>query len=129
MDSTSTKFKSVEEYISSFPPKVKSILKQLRKTIKDAAPGAEEMISYNMPSFKYKGVLVYYAAWKEHIGFYPVSSGIKAFHKELVDHEISKGTIKFKMDQPLPLNLINRIVQFRMKENMEKASLKLKKKA
>jgi uncharacterized protein YdhG (YjbR/CyaY superfamily) len=128
MDSTSVKFKTVDEYISTFPPKVKNILKQLRKTIKDAAPGAEEVISYNMPAFKYKGVVVYYAAWKEHIGFYPVSSGIRAFQKELGNYEISKGTIKFKMDQPLPRDLVARVVKFRMKENMEKASLKLKNK-
>src|SRR5882672_7609074 len=96
------KFETVDEYISTFPASTKKILKDLRKTIKQAAPDAEELISYNMPAFKQEGVLVYYAGYKGHIGFYPVSSGIAAFKKELSGYELSKGTVRFPLDKPIP---------------------------
>lgn len=114
--------KNIDEYISSQPEKVKAILEKLRQTIRKAAPEAEEVISYQMPAFKYHGMLVYFAAWKNHIGFYPVSSGIKAFNKELSAYEKSKGTIKFPIDKPIPYNLISKIVKFRVKENLAKAN-------
>ena len=125
MESTTTKFKSVDEYISLQPKNVKPLLQQLRKTIKEAAPDSEELISYNMPGYKLKGMLVYFAAWKEHIGFYGASSTlVEKFKKDLSGYELSKGTIKFPLDQPLPLALITKIVKFRVKENLEKAAAK-----
>ena len=126
MKATSTKFKTVDEYLSALPANTKAILKEMRKTIKQAAPQAEELISYNMPAFRLNGMLVYYAAYKEHIGFYPVSSAIKAFQKELSDYKTSKGTIQFPIDRPLPFGLITKIVKFRVKENLEKAKSKMK---
>ena len=123
-----SKFKTVDEYLSALPANTKEILKELRKTIKQAAPQAEELISYNMPAFKLNGMLVYYAAYKDHIGFYPTPSGIEAFKKELSDYEGAKGSIKFPIDKPLPLGLITKIVKFRLKENLEKAETKVKKK-
>lgn len=119
-----TKFKTVDEYLSAFPAGTKAMLKEMRKTIKAAAPDAEEVISYNMPAFKFHGMLVYYAGYKGHIGFYPVSSAIVAFKKELEGYEQSKGTIRFPLDKPLPLALITKIVKFRVKENIEKEKVK-----
>src|SRR5688572_30643659 len=100
------KYKTVDEYFSTVPKNTKNILKELRKTVKQAAPKAEEVISYNMPALKFKGILVYYATAKNHIGFYPTPSAIKFFNKELVGYETSKGTIKFPIDKPLPVALI-----------------------
>ena len=119
-----TKFKTIDDYFAAFPASTKTILKELRKTIKNAAPAAEEVISYNMPASKQNGILVYYAAYKAHIGFYPTPSAIEAFKKELSKFESSKGAVRFPLDQPLPLNLISRIVKFRVKLNREKAGLK-----
>lgn len=121
------KITNVEEYISTFPKEVQKVLKELRKTIKKAAPEAEEVMSYGMPALKLKGMLVYYAAWKEHIGFYALPSGNAAFKKELSRYESGKGSVKFPLDQPMPLNLITKIIQFRVKENLEKANVKKKK--
>ena len=123
------KFKTVDEYFSVLPAKAKDSMKDMRATIKKAAPQAEELISYNMPAFKLKGMLVYYAAHKEHIGFYPVSSAVRAFEKDLDKYERSKGTIRFPLDKPIPVNLISKIVKFRVKENAEKAIAKEMKKA
>ena len=122
------KFGTVDEYISTFPAGTKKILKEMRKTIKQAAPDADELISYNMPAFKQEGMLVYYAGYKGHIGFYPVSSAITAFKKDLSDYELSKGTIRFPLDKPMPFDLIGRIVKFRVQENLKKSELKKKKK-
>ena len=128
MEATATKFKTVDEYITLQPKNVKPLLQQLRKTIKEVAPDAEELISYNMPGYKLKGMLVYFAAWKEHIGFYGASSTlVEKFKKELSGYELSKGTIKFPLDLPLPLTLITKIVKYRAKENLEKAAAKAKK--
>ncbi|MFA4924752.1 MAG: DUF1801 domain-containing protein [Ignavibacteriaceae bacterium] len=123
-----TKFKTVDEYLSAFPKNVKDILAELRKTIKQAAPQAEELISYNMPAFKLNGILVYYAAYRKHIGFYPTSSGIEAFKKELSGYKWAKGSIQFPLDQPLPTELITNIVKFKVMRNSEKAAAKTKKK-
>lgn len=125
----SRKFKTVEEYFSVLPARVRLPMKDMRVAIKKAAPQAEELISYNMPAFKFHGMLVYYAAHTAHIGFYPVSSAIRAFEKELANYEQSKGTIRFPLDKPIPATLITRIVKFRMKENAEKAMAKEKKKS
>ena len=125
MEATATKFKTVDEYISLQPKNIKPLLQQIRKTIKEAAPDAKELISYNMPGYKLKGMLVYFAAWKEHIGFYGASSTlVEKFKKELSAYEISKGTNKFPFDKPLPLALITKIVKYRAKENLEKAAAK-----
>ncbi len=118
---SNTKFKTVDEYLSAVPANTKSILKKLRKTIKQAAPQAEELISYNMPAFKLNGMLVYYAAYKDHIGFYPTPSGIEAFKKELSDYEGAKGSVKFPIARPFPFDLISKIVKFRVGENLGKA--------
>jgi uncharacterized protein YdhG (YjbR/CyaY superfamily) len=123
-----TKFKTVDEYLSAVPSTTRSILQKLRKTIKQAAPRAEEVISYNIPAFKLNGMLVYYAAHKDHIGFYPTPSGIEAFKKELSDYEGAKGSIKFPIDKPIPFDLVNKIVKFRVQENLRKAGTKEKKK-
>jgi uncharacterized protein YdhG (YjbR/CyaY superfamily) len=126
MQSKTIPAKDVDAYISAQPEKVKAILEKIRKTIKDAAPDAEEVISYQMPAFRYHGMLVYFAAWKNHIGFYPVSSAISKFKKELSAYESAKGSVKFPLDKPMPFGLISKIVNFRVKENLEKASQKSK---
>jgi uncharacterized protein YdhG (YjbR/CyaY superfamily) len=128
MESRRSGFTSTDEYIATFPAGTQKILKQLRKTIKAAAPDAEEKISYQMPAFAQNGNLVYFAALKNHIGFYPTPSGIQAFRKELSIYESSKGAIRFPIDKPLPLALISRIVKFRVAENLKNAELKSRKK-
>jgi uncharacterized protein YdhG (YjbR/CyaY superfamily) len=100
-------------------------LETLRQTIRKAAPKAEEVISYQMPAFKFYGMLVYFAAYKTHIGFYPTGSGIASFKKELDKYETSKGTVRFPIDKPLPLGLIGKMVKFRVKENFEKKTKKI----
>lgn len=120
------KYKTAEEYISSFPEEIRLKLESLRKTILKAAPDAEEVISYNMPAYRLNGILVYFAAYKNHIGFYPTSSPIKHFKNELTDYKTSKGAIQFPLDKPLPSGLVTRIIKFRIKEI--KLKLKLNKK-
>jgi uncharacterized protein YdhG (YjbR/CyaY superfamily) len=115
---------TIDEYIAAFPKEVQKILKGLRKAIKAAAPGAEERISYQIPAFSLKGNLVYFAAFKNHIGFYPTSSGIRAFKKELSIYKGAKGSVQFPMDKPLPLALISKIVKFRVSENVRKDKMK-----
>ena len=117
-----------DTYIAGYPKETQRSLNQLRATIKKAAPQAEEIISYGMPAYKWNGMLVYFAAYEKHIGFYPGSSGIAAFKKELASYKTSKGTVQFPVEEPVPLPLIARIVKFRLKENQEKALLKSKKK-
>jgi len=124
MKAASIKFKTVDEYISAFPPSAQKILKDVRKTIHEAAPQAEDVISYNMPAVKLKGVLVYYAAYEKHIGFYPTASPIEVFKDQLSDYKFSKGAIQFPIDEPMPFDLITRIVKFRMKEVQEKEKAK-----
>jgi uncharacterized protein YdhG (YjbR/CyaY superfamily) len=118
------KFTTVDEYISTFPQEVRQILEKLRQTIIKAAPKAEEVISYNMPAFKLNGMLVYYAGYKKHIGFYPTNSGITEFADELTAYKTSKGAIQFPLDKPLPIGLITKIVKFRVVENNAKALAK-----
>ena len=100
------------------------MLEDLRRTIRAAAPRAEEKISYRMPAFYLQGNLVYFAVFKNHIGFYPTSSGVEAFARELASYDVSKGTVRFPLDRPLPLKLIARIVRFRAAENLKRARLK-----
>lgn len=119
---------TVDAYIAGFPAPTQKLLKQLRKTIKAAAPQAEEGISYMMPAYKLAGPLVYFGGYKNHIGFYPGTAGIVSFFEEVLEYNFSKGTIQFPLDKPLPLDLVTRIVKFRVKQNEEKAVLKKKKK-
>ncbi|EQA69723.1 iron chaperone [Leptospira noguchii] len=119
MDSKKLNFKNIDEYINLFPKDVQDKLRKLRSTIRKAAPNAEEKISYQMPTFVLNGNLVYFAAYKKHIGFYPTSSGIKKFQTELTKYKTTKGAIQFPMDQLLPLKLIAKIVKYRIKENTQ----------
>ncbi|BCG57397.1 iron chaperone [Paenibacillus sp. URB8-2] len=119
---------SIDEYISTCTPEVQDILQTLRKVIQESAPDAKEKISYQMPTFDLHGNLVHFAAFKKHIGFYPAPSGIEAFKEELKEYHKSKGTLQFPIDQPLPYDLISRIVKYRVASNMEKAEAKSKKK-
>jgi uncharacterized protein YdhG (YjbR/CyaY superfamily) len=114
------KFKTIEEYISASPQDVQSTLQQLRNVIHKAAPEAQEVISYSMPAFKQNGILVYFAAFKDHIGFFPTSSGVAAFQKELSPFDTSKGTVRFPLDKPIPYPLVTKIVKFRVQENLSK---------
>ncbi|MEP7265811.1 MAG: DUF1801 domain-containing protein [Bacteroidota bacterium] len=116
----------IDGYISQQPDNVQALLKQMRTTIKKVAPKAEEVISYQMPAFKFHGMLVYFAAFKNHIGFYPTASAITAFKKELSEYAGAKGTVRFPFDEPLPLKLIAKITKFRAAENLEKSKLKEK---
>jgi uncharacterized protein YdhG (YjbR/CyaY superfamily) len=113
---------NVNAYIASFPENTREILQQVRDTIQKAAPGAEEVISYQMPAYKLNGILVYFAGFAKHIGFYPTNSGIKAFENELTSagYKWSKGAVQFPVDKPMPLELIERIVRFRVNENQLK---------
>jgi len=113
------KFQTVDEYLSASPKEARDILAGLRKTIRQAAPQAEEVISYNMPAFKWNGMLVWYAAHKDHIGFYPRASAISAFKRELAGYKTSKGAIQFPIEKAIPTNLVKEIVKFRLKENKE----------
>jgi len=122
----SSKPANIDEYIARFPKDVQVTLEQLRATIKDAAPDAEEAISYQMPTFRLKGNLVHFAAYKNHIGFYPTPSGIEKFKEELSVYEGAKGSVKFPIDKPLPFDLISKIVKFRAQENLEQAKAKKK---
>ena len=119
---------TIDEYIAGFPPEIQVILEKVRTTIRKAAPGAEETIKYQMPTFTLKGNLVHFAAFKKHIGFYPVPTGIEKFKKELAVYEGGKGSIRFPLDQPIPYGLISRIVKFRVQENVARAQAKGKKK-
>lgn len=114
------KAESVDAYIADFPVEVQKMLEQIRSTIKQAAPKAEETISYAIPSYKLNGMLVHFAGYANHIGFYPGAGGIAAFVEELADYKTSKGTVQFPIDQPLPLKLVTKIVEFRVKQNLEK---------
>jgi uncharacterized protein YdhG (YjbR/CyaY superfamily) len=115
---------NIDEYIAQFTADIQIKLKEIRALIRKAAPEAEEKISYQMPAFTLKGILVYFAAQTNHIGFYPTSSGIRTFQKELAGYKTGKGSIQFPTDKPLPLGLISKIVRFRVRENLEKAKYK-----
>jgi len=120
MDASNKQFKTIDEYISMFPDDVRTILNQVRQTIRDAAPEAQETINYQMPTFTLNGNLVHFAGFKNHIGFYPTPTGIEAFKDELSAYKGAKGSVQFPLDQPMPLSLIRRIVEYRVKENSER---------
>jgi len=120
--------KNINEYIVGFPKDVQEILEKIRMTIKKAAPSAEETISYKMPTFNLKGqYLIYFAAYKKHIGLYPVPTGDEAFNEEVAKYQAGKGTLQFPLDEPIPYKLISKIVKVRVKENTAKASARGKK--
>ncbi len=113
-------YKTIDQYIQTFEPPIQKLLETLRKTIHQAAPQAEECINYGIPTFKINGNLVHFAAFKNHIGFYPAPSGILAFQKELSAYKSAKGSVQFPLNEKLPLELVKKIVKFRVKENLEK---------
>jgi uncharacterized protein YdhG (YjbR/CyaY superfamily) len=119
-----TGFTSIDEYIATFPEEIQKKLQEMRATIRAAAPDAEEKISYQMPTFTLNGNLVHFAAFKNHIGFYPAPRGIEAFKDELSIYKGAKGSVQFPLDRPLPLELVSRIVKFRVAENLAKAEKK-----
>jgi uncharacterized protein YdhG (YjbR/CyaY superfamily) len=120
MKSDNNKILSVDEYIKSHPEETKDKLKKIREAIKKAAPGAKEIISYQMPAYKLHTNLVYFAAFKNHIGFFPTSGPIKEFKKELESYETSKGTIKFPLNKKIPLGLVTKITKYRVREDLLK---------
>jgi len=117
-------FETIDEYIASFPKNIQVILQELRQAIRESAPGAQEAISYRIPAFKLKGYLVWFAAFKDHVGFYPRASGIEAFKEKLCAYDVSKGTVRFPFDRPIPLDLVKEIVRFRVKENLGEETTK-----
>jgi uncharacterized protein YdhG (YjbR/CyaY superfamily) len=124
MENNKVVINSIDEYIATFPEETQKILKELRATIKAAAPDATEIISYGMPCFAQKGNLVYFSVAKNHIGFYPTPSAIKEFKDELSNYEGAKGSVQFPKNKPLPLEFISKIVKFRVAENLKKAEIK-----
>lgn len=127
MESSKPDFETIDEYIATFPDDIQVILQSIRETIKAAAPDATEKISYQMPTFALNGNLVHFAAFKNHIGFYPTPSGVEAFQDELARYRTAKGSIQFPLDEPMPLDLITRIVKRRVTENLVKAERKQRK--
>ncbi len=121
-----TEIKTVEEYIAGFPTDIQIILQKVKETIQKAAPEAVEVISYGMPAYKLNGILVYFAAYKKHIGFYPTASGIEAFQSELAPFKWAKGSVQFPFDQPISFRLIDKMVRYRVRENLQKLILKKK---
>ena len=121
MDKKKEVFQSIDQYISTFPEDIQLKLKRIREIIQKEAPEATEKISYQMPTFYLSGNLVHFAAFKNHIGFYPTPSGVEAFQKKLEKYQTSKGAIQFPLDQELPVNLIREIVQYRLEENKVKS--------
>ena len=120
--------KSIDEYIAGFPADVRAILEEVRATIREAAPQAEETIKYQMPTFTLEGNLVHFAAFKKHIGLYPAPTGIDEFRNELSAYEGGKGSVRFPLDRPIPFDLVGSIVRFRAQENMERAAAREKQK-
>ncbi len=118
MDKMGTQYKTIDEYIKTFPEEIQVILEKIRQTIRKVAPEATEAISYQMPAFKLNGNLVWFAAFKDHIGFYPIPSGVEAFKKEVSPFAAGKGTLQFPLNKPIPYDLIEKIVTFRAKENL-----------
>ncbi len=126
MKNASAKPETIDDYIAGFPENIQKILKKIRATIRRAAPDAEEAIKYQIPTFTLNGNLVHFAAFKNHIGFYPAPSGTAKFKKELSVYEAGKGSVQFPLDEPIPYDLITKIVEFRVKESAAKAKAKKK---
>ena len=121
MISKKNKIETIEDYIKGYPQNVQKILQEIRRAVRKTAPNAEEAISYQIPTFKLNGNLVHFAAFKNHIGFYPGSKAIEIFSKDLKEYKTSKGTVQFPIDKPIPLSLIKKIVDYRVKESLQKA--------
>jgi uncharacterized protein YdhG (YjbR/CyaY superfamily) len=126
MQSSQTTPKDIDEYIAGFPPDIQATLQQIRATIRAAAPDAEEKISYQMPTFFLYGNLVHFAAFKNHIGFYPAPTGIERFQEKLAAYKGGKGSVQFPLEAPMPLGLIGEIVKYRVQENLARAQAKKK---
>jgi uncharacterized protein YdhG (YjbR/CyaY superfamily) len=122
------KVENIDAYIASFPKETQELLNQMRTIISKAVPKAQEVISYGMPAYKLHTVLVYFAGYKNHIGFYPTSSGIREFQEQLAGYKNSKGTVQFPLDKPLPVKIIKEITAFRAKEDTANAEIKAAKK-
>ena len=116
-------YKTIDEYIATFPKIIQAILEELRRVIRDSAPNAEEAISYQMPAFKLNGNLVYFAAFRDHFSFLPTSSAIEAFKEKLSPYKISKGTVRFPINEPIPFDLIKEMVRYRVTENLGKKKI------
>lgn len=114
---------TVDEYIAQFSPQTQRTLQQVRALIKKTAPDAEEVISYAMPGYKWNGMLVWFAGYGHHLGFYPMPSALNAFKSEIAKYKSSKGAVQFPLDQKMPLTLITKMIKYRMKENLLKANL------
>lgn len=120
MEANKKTYNTIDEYIADFPAELQVILTKIRQVIKEAAPDAKEKISYQMPAFELNGNLVYYAAFKKHIGFYPTAGGVSAFQEELSAYKGAKGSVQFPFNKPIPYDLIRRITEYRAAENREK---------
>ena len=123
-----TQVNDIDQYIAGFSLEIQAILQEIRATIKKAAPEAQEAISYQMPTFKLNGNLIHFAAFKNHIGVYPAPTGIEQFRKELSAYKGGKGSVQFPFSQPIPYDLISKIVKYRVQENLEKTRTKMKRK-
>ena len=120
MNTLKARFETIDEYIAAFPRNVRDVLEELRRIIRESAPKSEETISYGIPTFDLNGKhLVHFAAYKNHIGFYPTSSGITRFKKDLSRYELSRGTVRFPIDEPIPFDVIRNIVKYRVKETLD----------
>jgi uncharacterized protein YdhG (YjbR/CyaY superfamily) len=119
MDKKNFKPSTIDEYIAQFPPEVQDTLNKIRIVIKETAPQAQERISYGMPGFYQNGMLVWFGGHKNHIGFYPTGEGVEAFQKELGEYKMSKGAVQFPLDQPMPYELITKIVKYRVEQNLK----------
>lgn len=128
MEGNKITFETIDQYVANYPPEIQDILEKIRSVIKKAAPEATEKIGYQMPTFVLHGNLVHFAAYKNHIGFYPAPSGIEAFKQQLSPYKGAKGSIRFPLDEPIPYELIGEIVKYRVAENIEKAANKKAKK-
>jgi uncharacterized protein YdhG (YjbR/CyaY superfamily) len=128
MDSNPKAPKTIDEYLANFPTDIQEILKKIRHIVQKAAPDAQEAISYGIPTFVLNGNLVHFAAFKNHIGFYPTPSGTATFQKELSVYKGAKGSVRFPLEEAIPYDLIGEIVTFRVKENLAKAAAKKKSK-
>ena len=123
MTKSKKQLKTIDEYIATFPKEVQDVLEKIRSTIRESAPKAEEAISYGIPAFRLNGRgLVYFGAWKNHIGFYPTPSGIEAFKKELASFKQEKGSVQFPLDKPISYDLVKKIVRYRVTEILEKGN-------
>jgi uncharacterized protein YdhG (YjbR/CyaY superfamily) len=124
MEVKTVRIENFAGYIADYPIAIQKLLKQMRSIIRKAAPNADEVISYNMPAYKFHGMLVYFAAHTSHVGLYPMASGIEKFRKEIAAFKHARGSVQFPFDKPLPVSLITKIVKFRVQQNLEKAEMK-----